>query len=137
MNQVVARFRLLRVRLIRHLPRTARSAARVTMACACLAMLLGAGRTWLHGDRTAMRREIRMRGNSFAPRDVRVAVGDTVVWVNGDIVRHNAVRPNLFDSGELKAGERFAWIPEDTGTVQYRCTIHSRMRGTIVVRKAR
>lgn len=78
-----------------------------------------------------------MRGNSFAPREVRVAVGDTVVWVNGDIVRHNAVRPELFDSGELRAGERFSWVPADTGLVRYQCTIHSRMRGTIQVTNGR
>lgn len=75
--------------------------------------------------------EIKMRGNSFGPRDATVALGDTVVWVNVDIVRHNAVRDGLFDSGELTRGERFEWVPADTGTVRYQCTIHSRMRGTL------
>jgi len=92
---------------------------------------------WSGAERTPRRREIRMRGNSFAPREVRVAVGDTVVWVNGDIVRHNAVRRELFDSGDLKSGERFAWVPTDTGVVRYQCTIHSRMRGTLRVAEAR
>jgi plastocyanin len=79
------------------------------------------------------RHEIRMRGNSFSPRTRTVALGDTVVWVNGDIVRHNAVRPDLFDSGDLRGGERFEWVPTDTGTVRYQCTIHQRMRGTLRV----
>jgi len=78
-----------------------------------------------------------MRGNSFDPRELRVAVGDTVVWVNGDIVRHNAVHPALFDSGELRSGERFAWVPADTGMIRYQCTIHSRMRGSIRVTETR
>jgi plastocyanin len=98
---------------------------------------LGAARWWPTADAAPRRREIRMRGNSFVPREVRVAVGDTVVWVNGDIVRHNAVRPELFDSGELRAGERFAWVPADTGLVRYQCTIHSRMRGEIRVTNPR
>jgi plastocyanin len=98
---------------------------------------LGAARWWPSEANAPQRREIRMRGNSFAPRDVRVAIGDTVVWVNGDIVRHNAVRPELFDSGELRSGERFAWVPADTGTVRYQCTIHSRMRGVIRVTESR
>ena len=78
-------------------------------------------------------REVRMRGNSFTPRDLRVTLGDTVVWVNSDIVRHNAVRDGVFDSGELRGGERYTWVPTDTGEVGYRCTIHQRMRGTVRV----
>lgn len=83
------------------------------------------------------RQEILMRGNSFSPRTRKVALGDTVVWINSDIVRHNVVRAELFDSGDLKSGERFEWVPADTGTVRYQCTIHQRMRGTIRVEDAR
>lgn len=112
-------------------------AATVIMLLAWGAIAVGAARPWPSATDALRRREIRMRGNSFAPREVRVAVGDTVVWVNGDIVRHNAVHPELFDSGELGAGERFAWVPADTGVVQYQCTIHSRMRGRIRVTNPR
>lgn len=77
--------------------------------------------------------EIQMRGNSYSPRRLQVEVGDTVVWVNGDIVRHDAVREGLFDTGELKGGERYAWVPADTGTIRYECTIHERMRGMLTV----
>ncbi|HRQ77640.1 MAG TPA: hypothetical protein PLY94_03505 [Gemmatimonadaceae bacterium] len=83
------------------------------------------------------RTEIAMRGNSFRPRRADVTLGDTVVWISRDIVRHDAVRDGLFDSGELRGGERFAWVPADTGVVEYRCTIHQRMRGEIRVRAAR
>lgn len=79
---------------------------------------------------------VRMRGNSFAPRTLTVTLGDTVAWLNVDIVRHNAVRSELFDSGDLRPGERFVWVPSDTGTVRYECTIHSRMRGSVRVRPA-
>lgn len=79
------------------------------------------------------RREITMRGNSFGPRRAEVTVGDTIVWINRDIVRHDAVKPGVFNSGELIGGESFEWIPADTGVVQYRCTIHQRMRGEIRV----
>lgn len=88
-------------------------------------------------DPTTRRAEIAMRGNSFRPRRVTVSLGDTVVWVNRDIVRHDAVKPDLFDSGELRGGEQFSWVPADTGLVEYRCTIHQRMRGEIRVQAAR
>ena len=79
------------------------------------------------------RHEVSMRGNSFGPRRLEVTLGDTVTWINKDIVRHDAVKPGLFDSGELLGGESYSWSPSDTGVVQYRCTIHQRMRGEIRV----
>jgi len=77
--------------------------------------------------------EVTMRAVSFTPKELVVAVGDTVQWVNADIVRHNAVRPGLFDTGELRPGAKHAWIPSDTGEVMYRCTIHQRMRAKVTV----
>lgn len=79
------------------------------------------------------RLEIAMRGNSYGPRRAEVTLGDTVIWINRDIVRHDAAKPGLFDSGELMGGERYQWIPADTGLVEYRCSIHQRMRGEIRV----
>ena len=77
--------------------------------------------------------EIGMRGNSYSPRRAEITLGDTVVWVNRDIVRHDATKSGVFDSGELRGGERYEWVPADTGVVEYRCTIHQRMRGQIRV----
>lgn len=94
-----------------------------------LSALVGAA----HAVKGPRQHEIRMRSNSFSPRTLVIGVGDTVVWINRDIVRHNAVRDSLFDSGELRGGERYAWVASDTGEIAYRCTIHSRMRGSIRV----
>lgn len=79
------------------------------------------------------RHEVTMRGNSFRPRSLTIQLGDTVAWVNRDIVRHNAVRPESFDTGELNRGEEYDWVPADTGTFRYECTIHQRMRGVVRV----
>ncbi len=79
------------------------------------------------------RHEVQMRAVAFAPRELTVHLGDTISWKNVDIVRHNALRPNTFDTGELKPGESHNWTPADTGTYAYRCTIHQRMRGRITV----
>ncbi|MBX3134321.1 MAG: hypothetical protein KF689_13145 [Gemmatimonadaceae bacterium] len=96
----------------------------VVLAVACGAAAVGARGT---------KHEITMRGNSFGPRRLEVARGDTIVWINRDIVRHDASAPGSFESGDLRAGERFEWVPADTGLVRYRCTIHQRMRGEIRV----
>ncbi len=88
-------------------------------------------------DSAPRRTEIAMRGNSFRPRRADVTLGDTIVWVNRDIVRHDAVKDGLFDTGELRGGESYSWVPADTGTIEYRCTIHQRMRGQIRVHAAK
>lgn len=105
--------------------------AALLTALACLTAL-GAGR--IASRRAPERHEVQMRNVTFAPAELEVAVGDTVHWRNVDIVRHNAVRPGAFETGELRPGEQFLWVPTDTGTFNYRCTIHSRMRGKIVVK---
>ncbi len=74
-----------------------------------------------------------MKAISFMPRELAVHIGDTVEFKNADVVRHNAVRRELFDSGELRPGEAFVWVPSDTGEYRYQCTIHPRMRGMIRV----
>lgn len=81
----------------------------------------------------AVSHEVRMRSVSFGPQDLTVHLGDTVVWHNVDIVKHNAVRRELFDTGELQPGEKYAWVPSDTGSYRYQCTIHQRMRGRLKV----
>ncbi len=118
-------------------PRRARRLPRplVAMGLMSLAVLGGLGAVRSLALRTGpVRHEVLMRSVSFSPPELRVSPGDTVVWRNTDIVRHNAVRPELFDTGELRSGERYAWVvPSDTGTFAYRCTIHSRMRGRLIV----
>lgn len=101
---------------------------RLAMLSLLVVAVLGAARAAAPRTHT-----VRMRGNSFAPRTVTVTLGDTVTWLNTDIVRHNAVRSAFFDSGDIRPGESFSWVPADTGTVRYECTIHTRMRGTIRV----
>lgn len=101
----------------------------VAVVASVLAAAVACGAAVVKADSTRI--EIAMRGNSFGPRRAEVSVGDTVVWINKDIVRHDAVKPGLFDSGELRGGESYQWIAADTGVVQYRCTIHQRMRGEI------
>lgn len=101
-----------------------------------LSLLVGCGlgasaRPWESSG--PQERVVQMRSVSFSPSELRVTLGDTVVWKNTDVVRHNAVRPGLFDTGELRAGESYSWVPSDTGTYSYRCTIHSRMRGKLVI----
>lgn len=84
---------------------------------------------------TPQRHEIRIEGFAFKPQSLRVAVGDTVVWVNNDIVPHTATdKAGKWDSGALQKNARWTMVASTPGEQKYDCTLHPTMTGSIVVR---
>ncbi len=75
-------------------------------------------------------------GNEFSPRAIVVKAGQTVTWTNDDSVPHNAVASDGEDGpkSELFAkGKTYSWKAATPGTIEYVCTIHPGMDGTITV----
>ena len=78
---------------------------------------------------------IRMKDFAFDPRQVDAKVGQTITWVNEDDAPHNAVQQN---GGDLKT-ETFekdgsdSYTVDEAGTIEYICTVHPQMTGTITV----
>jgi plastocyanin len=98
------------------------------IALLCLVALAGPGAA------TAAVREVRTSVNTFQPRTLHVLVGDQVSWFNQSFTDdHNLVGPTF---SELLA-PREQWLNPDpftsTGPVDYVCTIHPGMAGTIAV----
>ena len=80
-------------------------------------------------------REIVIEAFAFSPATDTVQAGDTVRWSNRDVVPHTATsRTGGFDSGTLDAGQDWRYVARSPGTFAYECTLHSTMRGTLVVR---
>ncbi len=78
---------------------------------------------------------IAIQGFVFRPDSVVVAVGDTLEWVNEDAFDHSAVAVGKrFDSGVLVKGAKAVFVPVDTGSYPYRCSLHPTMAGMIIVR---
>lgn len=81
--------------------------------------------------------QVEMVDIAFEPGEVTVATGGTVVWTNEDGVAHTVTKESGpgedFDSGDLEAGGTFEVAFDQSGTVEYLCTIHSGMAGTVVV----
>jgi plastocyanin len=71
---------------------------------------------------------------AYSPAEVRVKKGHAIEWRNDDSAPHT-VTADGFDSGPggLDTGDTFKWQFNSEGTVEYRCTIHSAMRGTVIV----
>ena len=78
--------------------------------------------------------EVMMQNYRFLPQDIRVSAGDIVTWTNEDRVTHNVVADNdEFDSGDIAPGGTFNYTFEETGVINYSCTIHPGMIGSVTV----
>jgi plastocyanin len=80
--------------------------------------------------------EVEIVDFAFAPQQLEIPVGTTVVFTNSDSAPHTATESGdtpLFDSGSLGTGESFEFTFDAPGTYEYICLIHPSMRGTIVV----
>ena len=71
----------------------------------------------------------------FSPASLSVQVGDTVTWTNVDDSPHT-VSSAAFDSGNLDAGQTYAFTFTEAGTFSYRCNYHDEMTAGITVAKA-
>jgi plastocyanin len=87
--------------------------------------------------RTANPHEVAIDNFAFSPRELTVAVGTKVTWVNHDDVPHTATstaRPRAFDSRTLDTDGRFEHVFTAPGTYEYFCAVHPHMTGKIIVK---
>ena len=70
----------------------------------------------------------------FGPKDLNVAVGTKVTWVNDDEIPHTVAETHkLFRSGALDTGDSYSWVFNTPGEYEYFCALHPQMLGKIVV----
>ena len=106
--------------------------------------LLGvvASAAMIHGSQIARAAEeknaaasITIDNFSFTPKEVTVAVGTTITWVNHDDVPHTVVSPDKkFRSKALDTDDQFSFTFTDAGTYSYFCSVHPIMIGKVVVK---
>jgi len=78
--------------------------------------------------------DVRIADFSFGPATLSVPAGSTVRWVNGGVAPHTVTaRDGSFDSGFLSTGDGFARTLTIPGTIEYFCTLHPTMTGTVIV----
>jgi len=80
---------------------------------------------------------IKMVDIKFDPQDATAGVGQDVCWINEDTIDHNAVAESGADfKSELYGkGETFPAAIDSPGTVEYVCTVHPGMTGTLTVER--
>jgi plastocyanin len=68
----------------------------------------------------------------FSPVDVKAKVGDTITWINKDIVAHTATVRGGFDV-MIEANKSASWVLKKAGIVEYYCRFHPNMKGRITI----
>ncbi len=82
--------------------------------------------------------QVAIRAMQFEPAELTVAVGDTVVWTNTDVVPHTVTSapasPLKFDSQAMERKQQWRYTVTVAGDLDYVCTFHPTMLGKLSVR---
>jgi len=80
--------------------------------------------------------DVKIDNFSFAPREITVAKGTTVNWVNRDDIPHTVVSDDktTFKSKPLDTDDKFSYTFGKEGTYTYFCSIHPKMTAKVVVK---
>ncbi|MEP7247173.1 MAG: cupredoxin family copper-binding protein [Gammaproteobacteria bacterium] len=88
------------------------------------------------GDRsTPKTHTVTIEGMKFQPAALTVVSGDTVVWVNKDLVAHTATssEAGIFDSKLIAPDKSWRVTLRKQGDFAYICTYHPTMKATLRV----
>lgn len=77
---------------------------------------------------------ISISGMTFQPKDITINKGDTIKWINQDLVNHcvTEIHNNTWASPPIPSGG--SWKMVATQSSDYYCAIHPVMKGRIVVK---
>jgi plastocyanin len=84
--------------------------------------------------------EVKMQDVEFAPKNATVKKGGTVRWTNEEAVPHDVTKKSgpgkNFSSGngDMNKGDTYEQSFPAAGKIDYICTVHPKMVGTITVR---
>jgi plastocyanin len=98
------------------------------------AALLYSGAAKPTADRKPVTHTVSIDASSFSPATLAVRSGDSVVWMNKDIIPHTASSERgRFDSGTLETGKSWTYTAKTKGEFPYVCAFHPTMKGTLRV----
>jgi plastocyanin len=78
---------------------------------------------------------VTIEGMKFRPQALTVASGDSIVWINKDLVPHTATSATggVFDSKLIAPDKSWRLTIRTKGTFAYLCTYHPAMKGSLRV----
>ena len=95
--------------------------------------VLAAG-TMLAGGAKPVTHTVTIDATRYQPARLTVHVGDTVVWVNKDLIPHTATaKGGAFDSKVVAPGASWRFTVKAKGATDYACLFHPTMPGRLDV----
>jgi plastocyanin len=71
----------------------------------------------------------------YEPASLTVRAGDTITWVNKDIVQHTATSAEAgFDSPAISPEKSWTYTARKKGAFAYNCRFHPLMKGSLTIR---
>jgi plastocyanin len=95
---------------------------------AFIAIMLGVGLVPAHADTI----QVVIDKLVFSPAEINAKVGDTIEWVNKDILAHTATVRGDWDV-MIAANKSASVVLKNAGAVEYYCRFHPNMKGRIIV----
>jgi plastocyanin len=77
--------------------------------------------------------QITMENLVIAPAQVTAKVGDTIEWINKDILAHTATARNGDWDVMLPPKKSGTLVLKKAGTIEYYCRFHPNMKATLTV----
>ncbi|HET7276157.1 MAG TPA: cupredoxin family copper-binding protein [Longimicrobiaceae bacterium] len=85
-------------------------------------------------DAPPVAHSVTIEGFLYLPPSLTVNAGDTVVWLNKDLVPHTATAPTAgLNTGSIAAGESSRVVMNESGEYSYKCAFHPNMEGIVIV----
>jgi len=77
---------------------------------------------------------VRISGMKFIPQEITVNKGDTVFWINEDVVAHNVTEEtnSAWASDTLNTSDTFKKVFDSSA--DYYCSLHVVMKGKVIIR---
>jgi plastocyanin len=77
--------------------------------------------------------QIVMQNIAISPAGVSAKVGDTIEWVNKDVVAHTATAHNGDFDVTLPPNKSASFVLKKAGNVDYYCRFHPNMKATLKI----
>ncbi len=77
--------------------------------------------------------QISMQNLEIAPATASAKVGDTIEWINRDVLAHTATARNGDFDVVLPPNKTASLVLKKAGTVDYYCRYHPNMKATLTV----
>lgn len=100
------------------------------MVAAFLACVLGLATASAHAETV----EVTITNLVFSPTELNLQVGDTIEWINKDVIAHTATARNGAWDVMIPAKKTTSQVLTKAGVFDFYCRFHPNMKGKMTVR---